>query len=280
MKQYSIKELEKIANEIRQDIVNMVAIAGSGHQGGPLGMADIFTALYFSILNIDPKDPWNADRDRVYLSNGHICPVWYATLAHAGFFLHDELKTLRKLGGRLQGHPHRMSAPGVENTGGPLGQGLSQAIGCALGGKMDGKNFRTVALLSDGELQEGQNWEAIMSAPKYRLDNLVAVVDFNNMQISGDVSDIMPIEPMADKWKAFNWHVIEIDGHSFTEIIEAFKTAQTVHDRPTAILARTIPGKGVSYMENNYLWHSRPYKEGEVEQAIKDLTKDYAIHNL
>lgn len=271
MTSYNVAELEKLSNQIRQDIINTVALAGSGHQGGPLGMTDIFVALYFVVAKINPKDPWNADRDRVYLSNGHICPVWYPTLAHRGFFPHKELKTLRQLNSRLQGHPHRQSAPGVENTGGPLGQGLSQAIGVALGGKMDGKKFRVFALLSDAELQEGQNWEALMFAGNNKLDNLVAVVDFNNMQIDGDVSDVMPIEPLVDKFKAFNWHVVEIDGHNFDDIINGLREAESIHDLPTVIVAHTTPGKGVSFMENSFYWHSHPFKEGEAQASIKDL---------
>lgn len=280
MKSYNEKELAKIANEVRQDIINTVALAGSGHQGGPLGMADIFVALYFVVLNINPKDPWVQDRDRVYLSNGHICPVWYPTLAHRGFFPHEELKTLRQLNSRLQGHPHRMSAPGVENTGGPLGQGLSQAIGAALGAKMDGKKNRAVALLSDGELQEGQNWEALMFAGHNKLDNLVAVIDYNNIQIDGPVREIMDLEPLVDKLKAFKWHVIEIDGHDFEQIIDAFQTATTIHEMPTVIVAHTIPGKGVSFMENEFYWHSHPFKEGEAQKAIADLTKEFPKHSL
>lgn len=280
MKSYDVKKFAKLANEVRQDIINMVALAGSGHQGGPLGMADIFVALYFAILNVDPKNPWQDDRDRVYLSNAHICPVWYATLAHRGFFPHAELKTLRQLNSRLQGHPHRMALPGVENTGGPLGQGMSQAIGVCLGAKMDDKKFRTVALLSDAELQEGQNWEAIMFAGHNKLDNLVAVIDYNNIQIDGKVSDVMSIEPLTDKFKAFRWHVTEIDGHNFDEIIEAFDLAKATHDMPTVIIAHTIPGKGVSFMENEFYWHSHPFKEGDAQKAIRDLTREFPRHEL
>ncbi|KKU27580.1 MAG: hypothetical protein UX42_C0028G0001, partial [Microgenomates group bacterium GW2011_GWC1_46_20] len=214
-----IKNLELKANEIRQDIVKMLLEAGSGHSAGPLGMADVFTALYFGgVLNYDPKDPWKKDRDRVILSNGHICPVWYATLAHAGFFPHEQLVTLRKLGSGLQGHPHYRELPGVENTGGPLGQGSSQAIGHALAARIDGASWHTYCLMSDGELDEGQTWEAIMLAGKNNLHNLTAIVDRNNIQIDGFTEDIMPLENLVDKWTAFNWSVIEINGHNIPEI--------------------------------------------------------------
>lgn len=271
---YQIKKLELKADEIRQDIIKMLVAAGSGHSAGPLGMADVFTALYFSrVLNLDPKDPWKQDRDRVILSNGHICPVWYTTLAHAGYFPREELMTLRKLNSRLQGHPHYRELPGIENTGGPLGQGMSQAIGHALAARMDGKNWRTYTLLSDGELQEGQNWEAIMFAGKNSLRNLTAIVDRNNIQIDGYTEDIMPLEPLADKFKAFNWSVIEIDGHNFTEIVDALNKAKVIYENPTVIIAHTIPGKGVSFMENKYEWHGKPPKKDEAEKALAELTK-------
>ncbi|OGC91628.1 hypothetical protein A2876_03640, partial [Candidatus Amesbacteria bacterium RIFCSPHIGHO2_01_FULL_48_32b] len=256
-----IKNLELKANEIRQDIIEMLVAAGSGHSAGPLGMADVFTALYFGgVLNYDPKDPWKEDRDRVILSNGHICPVWYPTLAHAGFFPRGELMTLRKLNGRLQGHPHYRELPGVENTGGPLGQGLSQAIGHALAVRMDvaagklpkGERMPWVyALMSDAELQEGQNWEAIMFAGKNNLHNLTAVIDRNNIQIDGFTEDVMPLEPMADKFKAFNWSVIGVDGHNVREIVDAFNKAMAIFENPTVIIAHTIPGKGVDFMDWN-----------------------------
>src|SRR3989344_4074686 len=205
-------EIKKIANDIRQDIIKMLLEAGSGHSAGPLGMADVFATLYFHVLNHDPKNPKWQERDRVFLSNGHICPVWYATLAHAGYFPVTELKTLRKINSRLQGHPHYMEPPGVENSGGPLGQGLSQAIGAALSAKMDGIKNRIYCLLSDGEHDEGQTWEAIMFAGKYKINNLTAVVDRNNIQIEGYTENVMPLEPLIDKYKAFNWHVLEVDG--------------------------------------------------------------------
>ncbi len=267
-----IQDLEIKANEIRQDIIKMLLAAGSGHSAGPLGMADVFTALYFGdVINNDPKDPWKEDRDRVILSNGHICPVWYPTLAHAGYFPKEELMTLRKLNSRLQGHPHYRELPGVENTGGPLGQGLSQAIGHALAARMDGKVWRTYALLSDGELQEGQNWEAIMFAGKNSLNNLTAIIDRNNIQIDGFTEDIMPLEPLADKFKAFNWSVIEIDGHNFAEIVGALEKAKAIFENPTVIIAHTIPGKGVDFMKNKYEWHGKPPNKEEGEKALAQL---------
>lgn len=276
-----IQKLELTANEIRQDIIQMLLAAGSGHSAGPLGMADVFTALYFGdVLNYDPKDPWKGERDRVILSNGHICPVWYATLAHAGFFPRDELMTLRKINGRLQGHPHYRELPGVENTGGPLGQGLSQAIGHALAVRMDvaagklpkGERMPWVyALMSDAELQEGQNWEAIMFAGKNNLHNLTAIIDRNNIQIDGFTEDIMPLEPMADKFKAFNWSVVEVDGHNIREIVDAINRAMAIFENPTVIIAHTIPGKGVDFMDWNYEWHGKPPKKDEAEAALVQL---------
>lgn len=267
-----IEKLELKANEIRKDILKMLVEAGSGHSAGPLGMADVFTALYMGgVLNIDPKDPWNPARDRVLLSNGHICPVWYPTLAHAGFFPHAELMTLRKLGTRLQGHPHYHQLPGVENTGGPLGQGLSQAIGHAWAARMDNKAYWTYCLMSDAELQEGQNWEAIMFAGKYGLHNLTAIIDRNNIQIDGVTEDIMPLEPLADKFKAFNWSVIEIDGHNMQDIVDALQKAKAIFENPTVIIAHTIPGKGVDFMSYDYTWHGKPPKPDEQKIALRQL---------
>ncbi len=267
-----IEELELKANEIRQDIIKMLLEAGSGHSAGPLGMADVFTALYFSgSLNLDPKDPWNENRDRVILSAGHICPVWYPTLAHAGYFPHEELMSLRKINSRLQGHPHYRELPGVENTGGPLGQGLSQAIGHALSARMNKQKYRTYCVMSDGELEEGQNWEAIMMAGKNNLHNLVAIIDRNNIQIDGVTEDVMPLEPLADKWRAFNWSVIEVDGHNIREIIDALEKAKTIFENPTVIIAHTIPGKGVDFMENDYNWHGKPPNKDEGKKALHEL---------
>lgn len=272
MKEYSLEELKKLANLIRQDIIKMLVGAGSGHSAGPLGMADVFTALYLGgVLNYDPKDPWKEDRDRVILSNGHICPVWYAALAWAGFFPKDELSTLRKLNSRLQGHPHYRELPGVENTGGPLGQGLSQAIGQAMAGRMDDKSYRVYCLMSDGELQEGQTWEAVMFAGKNNLHNLTAIIDRNNIQIDGFTEEVMPVEPLADKFKSFNWSVAEVDGHNLAEIIAAINRAKAVFENPTVIVAHTIPGKGVDFMEWKPEWHGKPPKPEEARAALHQL---------
>ena len=266
-----IKFLEEMANQIRQDVIEMVSGAGSGHLGGPLGMADIFAALYFHILRHDPKNPDWPERDRLILSNGHICPVRYAAMARSGYFPVEELKTLRKLGTRLQGHPHRTALPGVETTSGPLGSGLSQAVGAAIAARMDGKKFNIYCLMSDGEQQCGQTWEAAMLAGKLKLDNLTALIDRNNIQIDGMIEDIMPLEPLRAKYEAFNWHVIEINGHNFEEIVQAYETARSVYEKPVLILAHTIPGKGVDFMEFDYLWHSKAFKPGEAEEALRQL---------
>jgi transketolase len=253
-----LKHLELTANQIRQDIIKMLVEAGSGHSGGPLGMADVFTALFFKVLNINPEKPDWPDRDRFVLSCGHICPVMYASMARRGFFPVEELKTLRKLGTRLQGHPHRESLPGLETTSGPLGSGLSQAAGMAMVGIMDKKPWRVYCVTSDGEHQEGNTWEAVMFAANYKLGNLTVILDRNNMQIDGHTEDIMQLDPVADKYRAFNWNVIEVNGHNFEEIIEACESSKTVNDKPTIIIAHTIPGKGGSYMENRYEWHGSP----------------------
>lgn len=261
------------ANQIRQDIIRMLTLAGSGHTAGPLGMADIFTALYFQILNHNPKKPFWDKRDRLILSNGHICPVLYATMAHAGYFPISELKTLRKLNTRLQGHPHRQSLPGIENTSGPLGQGLSQACGMALAARLNNAKHRIYCLTSDGEHNEGQTWEAIMFAGKYKLNNLTQIIDRNNIQIDGHTEDVMPLEPLRKKYEAFNWHVIDIDGHNFEEIIDACNQAKAIYEKPTLILAHTIPGKGVDFMENDPKWHGIPPSQEEAKLALKYLQK-------
>lgn len=265
------KNLAEIANTIRQDIIKMLLAAGSGHSAGPLGMADVFTALYFEILNIDPKKPHWPGRDRLVLSNGHINPVWYATLARRGYFPVSELMTLRKLGTRLHGHPHNLAVPGVENSGGPLGQGLSQAIGMALAARLDGKKWRVHALLSDGEHDEGQTWEAILFAGKEKLHNLTAWVDRNNIQIDGFTEDVMPLEPLRAKYEAFNWHVLEVDGHNFEEIVDAANQARAIYEKPTVIICHTIPGKGVDFMENDYKWHGIPPNKDQAKVALKEL---------
>lgn len=267
------QELAQVANTIRESIIEMLVTAGSGHTAGPLGMTDIFTVLYFHTLKHNPDNPSWEERDRVVLSNGHICPVLYATMAHRGYFPVEELKTLRKFGSRLQGHPHREWLPALETSSGPLGAGLSQAVGMALADQIDVKeNARRVfCFLGDGELDEGQNWEAIMLAGKHKLHNLTAIVDRNNIQIDGFTEDIMPLEPLSDKWHAFNWHVIEIDGHNLEEIADAFDQANAVYERPTVIIAHTIPGKGVKEFEKDYRWHGKPPTAKEGEMALAEL---------
>lgn len=276
-----VEELQKLAREVRVDIIEMLSEAKSGHSGGPLGMADVFVTLFFELLNIDPKNPGMADRDRFVLSNGHIAPVMYATMARGGFFPLSELKTLRKLNTNLQGHPHRKSLPGLETTSGPLGSGLSQASGMALVAKMDNLKWRVVVAMSDGEQDEGNTWEAAMFAGNYKLNNLTAIMDRNNIQIDGFTDKIMDIDPIRQKYEAFKWNVLVIDGHDFQQIAMAYEEAKTSHSGPTLIVANTIPGKGVSYMENDYRWHGVPPgiqdmegvppKEKQVEIALKDL---------
>ncbi|MBI2642039.1 MAG: transketolase [Candidatus Wildermuthbacteria bacterium] len=281
-KEYTIPELEKKANEIRQDIIKMLVKAGSGHSAGPLGMADVFTALYFSVLKHDPKNPFWEERDRLILSNGHICPVRYAAMAEAGYFPIKELDTLRKFGSRLQGHPERERLPGIETTSGPLGSGLSQASGMAYVGKyIDKTTWRVYCAMSDGEQEAGQTWEAAMFAGKNKLDNLCAIIDRNNIQIDGFTEDIMPLEPLKEKYEAFNWHVLEVDGHNIEEIIDACNQAKAIHQKPTVLIMHTIPGKGVSFMENDFKWHGtppgvsnmpgEPAKEDQVNIALKEL---------
>lgn len=253
------KKLTAIANSIRQDIIVMLEIAGSGHSAGPLGMADVFTALYFAIL--DRK------KDKVILSNGHICPVLYATLAQAGYFPRKELQTLRQLGSRLQGHPHRESLPGLETTSGPLGSGLSQAVGMALG-LSEGWVY---CLMSDGEQDCGQTWEAAMLAGKLKLANLTAIIDRNNIQIDGTTEEVMPLEPLREKYESFNWRVMEIDGHNMEEIIDASERAKAITTHPVLIIAYTIPGKGVKFMEYDYRWHGKAPSKLEAKQALHQL---------
>ncbi len=266
-----IKFLEEKANEIRQLIIPTLLEAGSGHSAGPLGMADIFTCMYFHILNIDPTNPTDPDRDRLVLSNGHICPVHYVTLAARGFFPTEELNTLRKLNSRLQGHPHRGALPGIENTSGPLGEGLSQAIGMALAGKLDKKKYQVYCLTSDGEHQEGNTWEAIMLAGKLKINNLTVIIDRNNIQIDGFTENVMPIEPLGEKYEAFNWHVLEIDGHNYRAIVDAVREANSVYEKPSVIIAHTIPGRGVDFMEEDYTWHGKPPNKEEAEKSLQEL---------
>ena len=269
-----IKELEKKAIDIRVSVLESLVEAGSGHTAGPLGMTDIFTALYFHIMKHNPKKPDWKDRDYLILSNGHICPVLYATMAHAGYFPKSELKNLRKLGSPLQGHPHREWMKGLETSSGPLGSGLSQAVGMAIADRMDNgttsdKTF--YCLMSDGEIQEGQTWEAIMLAGKEKLQNIIAIIDRNNIQIEGNVEDIMPLEPLDEKFEAFNWHTIEIDGHNFEQINNAVNEAKAITEKPVVIIAYTIPGKGVKEWEKKYEWHGKPPTKEEAERAIKEL---------
>ncbi|MEX0933268.1 MAG: transketolase [Candidatus Paceibacterota bacterium] len=269
-----IRILEKKANEIRQTIIEMLSEAGSGHTAGPLGMADIFTAFYFHLLKHNPSDPLWVERDRLILSNGHIVPVHYAALAHAGYFPFEETKTLRKLGSRLQGHPEREKLPGIETTSGPLGSGLSQASGIAYAARMDKAVFRTYCLMSDGELQAGNTWEALMFAGANKLGNLTAVIDRNNIQISGYTENIMPLEPLREKFEAFNWHVIDVDGHNIEEFINAVLMSKAVYERPTMIIAHTIPGKGIKKIEFDYLWHGKPPTPEEAEGFLNELRGD------
>ena len=266
-----IKELEVQAEKVRETIIEMLVAAGSGHTAGPLGMADIFTALYFHVLKHDPKNPALPDRDRLFLSNGHITPVRYATMAHAGYFPVEECLTLRKFGSRLQGHPEREKLPGVESTSGPLGSGLSQASGYAYAARMDKEKFQVYCVLSDGEHQEGNLWEAMLFAGKNRLSNLTAIVDRNNIQIDGMTEDIMPLEPLRDKYEAFNWHVLEIDGHNIAQFIAACDEASAIYEKPTVIIAHTIPGKGIKEIERDFRWHGKPPKPEEGKKFLDEL---------
>ena len=268
-----IKELEKKANEIRISIIEMLVEAKSGHTAGPLGMADIFTLFYFHVLKHKPDDPFWEERDRVVLSNGHIAPVLYAAMAHSGYFQIEELKTLRKFGSRLQGHPHREFMSWLETSSGPLGSGLSQAVGMAISDKIDKKDKDRFiyCFMSDGELDEGNTWEGMMLAGKHKLNNLIAVIDRNYIQIEGSTEDVMPLEPLAGKWMSFNWNVLECFGHDFEALNKAVEEAQKTQNKPTVIIAHTIPGKGVSFMEKNYKWHGKPPSKEEGEKALKEL---------
>jgi transketolase len=267
-----VKELKLKANQARQMTIETLAqTGGTGHTAGPLGMADIFTAFYFHMLKHDPKNPDWEDRDRLILSNGHICPIRYVSMAQAGYFPVEELKTLRKLNSRLQGHPHRTALPGLETTSGPLGEGLSQGIGIALAGRIDKKDFYTYVLTSDGEHEEGNIWEAAMLAGKEKLNKLIQVIDYNNIQIDGRVEDVMPLEPFRLKYEAFNWHVIDVDGNDIEAVVKAVQEAQQVTDKPIILVAHNVPGKGVSFMENDYRWHGKPPTAEEAEKALQEL---------
>lgn len=266
-----ILALQKKANEIRISIVDMLEDAGSGHTAGPLDMTDIFTAFYFHILHHDPQKPEWEDRDRLILSNGHIVPVRYATMAHAGYFPLDELKTLRKFGSRLQGHPERERLIGVETTSGPLGTGLGQAAGIALSARLDNKKFHTYCLTGDGELDCGNIWESAMFAAHHNLSNLTVVVDRNNIQINGNTETVMKLDPLREKWESFGWHVIEVDGHNIESFIDAINQAKAIQERPTCIIAHTIAGKGIKEIENDYRWHGKPPSTEEEQRFLKEL---------
>jgi transketolase len=269
---YSIEELELKANEIRQDIIKMLELAGSGHPGGSLGQADIYTALYFNIMRHDPKNPDWDERDILIQSNGHTCPVRYAAMAHAGYFDREELWTLRKFGSRLQGHPERTKLPGLENTSGPLGSGLSQAAGIALALRMNKQLHRWVYVtVGDGELDEGNNWEAIMLINKYKLTNLIAIVDRNNIQIDGPTEVVMPLEDLRAKWEAFGWHVLEINGNDVESVIDAVSMAKAIVEKPVVIIAHTVPGKGVDFMEYDFHWHGVAPNHDQAKEALKQI---------
>ena len=267
----SIGELEKMAKRLRRYVITMIATAGSGHPGGSLSATDIVTTLYFKIMRHDPKNPQWPDRDRFILSKGHAAPVLYAALAESGYFPIEELSTLRKLDSRLQGHTDRTLTPGVEMSSGSLGQGLSFGIGVALASRLDGRHYQTYVLLGDGECDEGQIWEAAMFAAHLKVDNLTAIVDKNELQLDGRTCDIMNLQPLADKWCAFNWHVLEINGHDIKQIIRAVKKANKIKEKPTVIIAHTIKGKGVSFMENNVDFHGKAPTPEEAARALKEL---------
>lgn len=272
-KEYSIRELQKKANEIRQDIIKMLVVAGSGHSAGPLDMADIFTALYFRVLKHNPKNPKWPERDRLILSNGHICPVRYVAMAHAGYFPKSWLKTLRQIGSKLEGHPSVKRIVALETTSGPLGEGLAQACGFAFAARLDHmeNNYHVWCLMSDGEQQEGMTWEAAMFAAKYRLSNLTGIIDRNNIQIDGFTENVMPLEPLREKYEAFGWHVMEMNGHDMEEIINSLEEAKSIKEKPTLIISHNTPGKGVSFMENQFEWHGVTPNKDQAEQALKEL---------
>lgn len=272
MKEYSLEELEQIACSIRCDVISMLEKAGSGHSAGSMGLADIFTALYFNVLRHDPKKPNWDERDILVLSNGHVVPVQYAAMAEAGYFDKKELMTLRELGSRLQGHPERTKLAGLETTSGPLGCGLSQAIGMALGLRLDKHFHRWVyVVMGDGELDEGNVWEAAMLAPKYDLHNIIGIIDRNNIQIDGPTEIVMPLEDLRAKWEAFGWHVLEIDGNNIEAIIDACAMARAIVEKPVMIIAHTIPGKGVDFMEYDFHWHGIAPNHEQAMKAIKEI---------
>lgn len=267
----SIENLKAICKDVRADIVKMTAAAGSGHPGGSLSSVELLTALYFNVLNHKPEEPNWPDRDRFILSKGHVCPVLYAVMARTGYFPVEELMTLRKFGSRLQGHPNVKVLPGLESSSGSLGQGLSIANGLALAAKLDNKSYRVYCLLGDGELQEGQIWEAMMTAAHYNLDNVCAIVDYNNLQIDGKCSEVMCLDPLIKKWESFNWHVIEIDGHDLEQVLKAYEEAAKHKGNPSVIIAHTTKGKGVSFMEDVAGWHGKAPNQEELEKALQEI---------
>jgi len=272
-KPMSVEELEKMAVIIRCDIIDMICTAAAGHPGGSLSAADVVTALYFRIMRIDPENPGWPDRDRFILSKGHACPVWYAALAERGYFDKSHLKTLRQMGSILQGHPDMRKTPGIDMTAGSLGHGLSAGLGMALSGKLQQKDYHVFVIIGDGESQEGSIWEASMAAPNFKLDNLTAILDYNHLQNDYSVDDIMPIHPAVDKWRAFGWHVLDIDGHDMAQVVAALEEAKSHKGKPTMIVANTVKGKGVSYMENVCEWHGRAPCQEEADQALEELRR-------
>jgi len=271
VKKISFQDLQNIATQVRRDVVKMIENAGSGHVAGSLGTAEIFTILYFAVMNNDPKNPNWEERDRLVVSNGHVCPAQYATMARAGYFSLSKLKTYSKLNSSLQGHPERERLPGIETTSGPLGCGLAQAAGMAYGARMDEARFRVFCIASDGEHDEGNHWEAVLFAAKNKLANLTLIVDRNNIQIEGHTEDTMPLEPLKEKYEAFNWHVLDIDGHNCEEVVDAINHARAVYEKPTVIIAHTIPGKGVDFMEWDSSWHAKAPDSEETKIALKQL---------
>ncbi|MEK7472519.1 MAG: transketolase [Patescibacteria group bacterium] len=267
----TVEELEEISKEVRQDVIKMILKAGYGHPAGSLGMVDVFVAMYYDVLNHDPKNPNWVDRDRLILSNGHICPSRYAVMAHSGYFEHKELMRLGEFGEILQGHPDKRFLPSLETTSGPLGSGLAQGSGIAYSARMDKKRFRTFVITSDGEHDEGNHWEAVMFAAKNNLSNLTMIIDRNNIQIDDFTENVMPLEPLSDKYKTFGWSVLEVDGHNIEEIINACKKARSIYENPTVIIAHTIPGYGVDFMENNPNWHAKAPNDLDAKKAIKEI---------
>jgi transketolase len=269
----SVEELKTMAATIRRDIIEMIHAAGSGHPGGSLSATDVVTALYFRVMRIDPQNPDWPDRDRFILSKGHACPVWYAALAERGYYDRSHLGTLRKINSILQGHADMKKTPGVDMTVGSLGQGFSAGIGMALSGKLRKKDYHVWVVIGDGEMQEGAVWEAAMAGAKWKLDNLTVILDRNRLQNDDFVDDTMPVDPVPDKWLAFNWNVVEIDGHNMEKIVSALEEAKTVKGKPTIIIAHTVKGKGVSFMENVAVWHGKAPSDEQARQALEEISQ-------